>query len=131
MDEHHVGIPPATNVERLTCTDCDHLDGNASGFGEDWQEMPEQARLLRGCRRRYGDGTLLGMSKDRGSEKTRNNPTYQMSANGIHSGVSSHEGHQATCMLPRIMRDQYAAFCMVELRASSKRGEGCPAKALT
>jgi hypothetical protein len=100
MDEHHVGVAASTNVEGLTCTDGNYLHANTSGFGEDRQEMPEQARLLRGCRRRYGDGTLLGMSKDRGSEKARNNPTDQVSANGIHGGVSSQEGLQTTCMLP-------------------------------
>jgi hypothetical protein len=108
MDEHHVGIAASADIERLTCTNGDHLHGNACGFGEDRQEMPEQARLLRGCSRRYGNGSLLGMSKGRGSKKACNNPTDQVAANGIHRYVSSQEGHQTTCMLPRTMRVQYA-----------------------
>ena len=51
VDEHHVGIAAATRIERLPSPLRDDLHVDAGLLLEHRQDVPEEARVLRRCRR--------------------------------------------------------------------------------
>ena len=59
VHEHHVGVPAARHVERLTGADRNHADVDAGGLLELRQQVAEQAGLLGRRGRRHHDALVL------------------------------------------------------------------------
>ena len=59
MDEHHVGIAPPADVERLAGADRDDVDTDAGARREQRQEVAEKPGLLGRGRRGDGNRALL------------------------------------------------------------------------
>src|SRR5690606_26034223 len=79
VDKDNVRISPASGLERLPGTLRNHPHLDTGFFLEQWQDMTEQTRLLRGSRRGDGDVfALLRRGRD-GKERDRR-PQNQMPA---------------------------------------------------
>ncbi|MHC2682121.1 hypothetical protein ACVJDU_003685 [Bradyrhizobium diazoefficiens] len=59
MDEHHVGIASPPDIQRLAGADGYDLHVDALGLREQRQQIAEQTRLFRRCRRGHDDGAIL------------------------------------------------------------------------
>ena len=81
MDEHHIGITAACHVQRLTGAQGDHLDVDAAGFLERWQQVCKQAGLLgRGGGRDHDRGAL------RPGHRAGQQGAYQQMPQGLEAG---------------------------------------------
>lgn len=70
MDEHHVGIPAPSDIQRLAGADGNDLHADTLRLREQRQQMTEQPRLLRRGGRGHGDGAIL-CERDGGPEQSR------------------------------------------------------------
>jgi hypothetical protein len=73
MNEDYIGIAPPTDIRCLAGAHRDDLHPDTLSLRELRKQIAEQSRLLGGCCRGHGDGTLLSLNANKRTEEGENN----------------------------------------------------------